>query len=108
MGFYKNGRAVPPLKHGNFLNMSKQQTETELIKTLRLIAECDPPFHAATKAWDVWDWQRARQQHIEVARAAIDLAIKERTERKAELLTDEQFRQKYEEANIGYWKEETK
>ena len=69
--------------------MSKQ-TETELIKTLRLIADCDPPFHAATKAWDVWDWQRARQQHIEVARAAINLAEENTTQ-----LTDEQFRQKY-------------
>ena len=80
---------MPPLKHGNFLIMSKQ-TETELIKTLRLIADCDPPFHAATKAWDVWDWQRARQQHIEVARAAISLAEENTTQ-----LTDEQFRQKY-------------
>ena len=84
--------------------MRKKQTETELIKTLRLIADCDPPFHATTKNWDAEDWQRARQQHIEVARLAIDLAIKERTERKATLLTDEEFRQKYEEANIGYWK----
>ena len=81
--------------------MSKQQTETELIKTLRLIADCDPPFHAATKAWDVWDWQRARQQHIEVARAAISLAEEKTTHLKPVLLgvlTDEQFKQKYRTA----------
>ena len=81
--------------------MSKQQTETELIKTLRLIADCDPPFHATTKDWDVWDWQRARQQHIEVARDAISRAEEKTKQLKPILLgvlTDEQFKQKYRTA----------
>ena len=55
--------------------MNKKQAETELIKTLRLIADCDPPFHSTTKDWDVWDWQRARQQHIEIAREAVQTYV---------------------------------
>ena len=42
-----------------------------LLVALRLIADCDPPFHDTTENWDVNDWQSARQQHIKVARAAI-------------------------------------
>tara|TARA_R110000824_G_scaffold153877_2_gene325650 strand:- start:1167 stop:1436 length:270 start_codon:yes stop_codon:yes gene_type:complete len=84
--------------------MSKKLSETELLKTLRLIADCDPPFHAATKTWDVWDWQRARQQHIEVARKAIEAY----EDANSPVLTDAQFRERYEEANRNRWESFTK
>ena len=43
----------------------------DLLEALRLIADCDPPFHATTEKWGTREWQVARQQHIEVARTAI-------------------------------------
>ena len=67
-----NNKQCPSVSPGHIESLALLISEAPaLLKTLQLIADCDPPFHNTTKDWDVNDWQSARQQHIKVARDAI-------------------------------------